>query len=85
MNSSFMTPVSRLEAPPAFVNSNGDLPSSLASISMVLGEQKPDWHLPIPALVLRFTASSDFAHKGLRIAFKISPSVTVSQRQITFP
>lgn len=63
----------------------GDTCSSLDRISITLGEQKPDWQRPIPARVRRFTPSRDFAPKGLRTAFTISPSVTISQRQITLP
>lgn len=36
-----------------FISVSGKL-SSLRVISITLGEQKPDWHLPIPALVLSF-------------------------------
>ena len=59
--------------------------SSLARISMTRGEQKPAWHRPIPALVLRFTPSNDFAPSGLWIASIISPSVIISHRQIILP
>ena len=81
----YLYKVSSFESPPAFVRVRGETFSSLARISMVLGEQNPAWHLPMPARVLRFTPSRDLAPNGLRIALRISPSVTVSQRQITFP
>ena len=52
---------------------------------MTRGEQKPAWHRPIPALVLRFTPSSVFAPSGRRMASTISPSEIVSQRQTILP
>ena len=66
------------------ISSNG-IPHSLDSISIILGVQKPPWHRPMPARTLRFTPSSVRAPSGLRIASRISPSVTVSQRQMTCP
>ena len=52
---------------------------------MTLGLQKPAWHLPIPALVRRFTPSRLFAPGVRRIASMISPYVTDSQRQTMLP
>ena len=37
----YLSPVSRFEFPPAFVRARGDTFSSLANISIVLGEQNP--------------------------------------------
>ena len=53
------------DSPPHFVICSGATFSSLARISKVFGEQKPDWHLPMPALVLRFMPSSVVAPTGL--------------------
>ena len=52
---------------------------------MVLGVQKPAWHLPMPCLTLRFTPSRDTAPNVLLMESIISPSLTPSQRQIIVP
>ena len=64
-NASLFVPTTIREFPPDFVTSRISMCRSLARISIVLGEQKPDWQRPIPALVLRFTPSRDFAPRGL--------------------
>ncbi len=74
-----------LESPPSFVIFSIGIPSSLLMISIVRGEQKPAWHLPMPARVLRLTPSRERAPRGLWMASMISPSVTDSQRQIMRP
>ena len=48
--------------------SSSGLPVSLASISITLGEQKPAWHLPMPALTRRLTPSRDTAPGFLLMA-----------------
>lgn len=82
---SLLVPTIIFEFPPDFVISDWFTPRSLAKISMVLGEQKPAWQRPIPALVRRLIPSNDFAPSGRLMASMISPSVIISQRQIMFP
>src|SRR5699024_9633099 len=74
-----------LEFPPNFVISFIGTPSSRDKISTTFEPQKPPWHLPIPARVRRLTPSTSRAPAGAWIASRISPSVIVSQRQITLP
>ena len=48
------------------------------------GRQKPAWQRPMPARVRRFMPSTVRAPTGLRIAARISASVTSSHRQTIF-
>ncbi|MPN33206.1 hypothetical protein SDC9_180690 [bioreactor metagenome] len=63
----------------------GSTPRSRAKISSTRGPQKPPWQRPIPGLQRRLTPSTETGGMGECSASRISPSVTVSQRQITRP
>ena len=65
--------------------SPGETFSSRERISTTRGAQKPPWHRPMPALTRRLTPSTDTGGMGARRQARISPSVTVSHRQITRP
>ena len=54
-------------------------------ISCTLGQQNPHWQRPIPALHLLLIPSIEVGTIGLCNASTISPSVTVSQRQMILP
>ncbi len=54
---SLLLPTIHSDPAPAFVTRSMGIPSSLARSSMTLGPQKPPWHRPMPALVLRLTPS----------------------------
>ena len=59
--------------------------SSRAKMAAMRGLQKPPWHRPMPLPTRRLTPSMERAGTGACIASTISPSVTVSHRQITRP
>ncbi len=82
---SLLTPTISSDPAPALVTALWSTPSSRARISITLGEQKPPWHRPIPARTRRFTPSTLRAPGTRRMASMISPSVTVSHRQMTAP
>lgn len=58
---------------------------NFAIISSTLGPQNPPWHLPIPVSARLLIPSSETGGTGELSASIISPSVMVSQRQITLP
>ncbi len=74
-----------LDAPPDLVTWDRGTPSSRARISMTRGLQKPAWQRPIPARVRRLTPSRLRAPGTRWMASRISPSVTLSHRQMICP